>query len=173
MDLDPDIQTLAKGITSGYIPLGATRVRAEIAHTLINGGYWAHGHTYSGHPVACAAALANLDLIERDQLLSHVKNDVGPYFESKLQELATHPAVGEVRGRGLIGAIELLNQGQKVTDPTLGLGPKTSALIRNHGVIVRGLANLIAISPCLTIDRAGIDELFTGIRKGLDDLVRS
>jgi putrescine---pyruvate transaminase len=171
--LDPDIQTLAKGITSGYIPLGATRVRSGIAETLMAGGYWAHGHTYSGHPVACAAALANLELMERENLLAHVRDDAGPYFESRMRALAEHPAVGEVRCHFLIGAIELLDNGKKVTDPAKALGPKTSSLIRNHGVIVRGLANLIAISPCLIIDRQGIDALFDGVRKGLDDLVRS
>ena len=171
-DLDPDIQTLAKGITSGYIPLGATRVSSEIAEVLMSGGYWASGHTYSGHPVACAAALANIEILEKEKLVDYVKDDIGPYFEAKMKEFATHPAVGEVRCDKLIGAMELLKDGKKVTDATIGLGPKASALIRNHGVIVRGLANLIAISPCLIIDKAGVDELFEGVRKGLDDLVR-
>jgi len=172
-DLDPDIQTLAKGITSGYIPLGATRVSSEIAETLIAGGYWANGHTYSGHPVACAAALANIELMEKENLVAHVKDVAGPYFEMKMKELASHPAVGEVRYNKLIGALELLDKGKKVTDPMLAIGPKTAALVRKHGVIVRGLANLIAISPCLIIDKVVLDELFEGVRKGLDDLVRS
>jgi putrescine aminotransferase len=167
--LDPDIQCLAKGITSGYIPLGATRVSDDIAATLNSGGYYANGHTYSGHPVACAAALANIALMEKEAIVPYVRDEVGPYFEQKLLALKTHPAVGEARCCKLMGALELLDHGQKVTDPTIGLGPKVAALVRKHGAIVRGLANLIAISPCLTITRAEVDELFASVQAGLDE----
>lgn len=170
--LDPDIQTLAKGITSGYIPLGATRVSDEIAATLNAGGYYANGHTYSGHPVACAAALANLELMEKENTVAYVKDDIGPYFEQKMAALASHPAVGESRCRKLMGALELLDHGKKVTDPMIGLGPKVSALVRQHGAIVRGLSNLIAISPCLNITRAEVDELFVSVQAGLDEFAR-
>jgi putrescine aminotransferase len=168
-DLDPDIQCLAKGITSGYIPLGATRVSDDIATTLNSGGYYANGHTYSGHPVACAAALANIALMEKEATVSYVRDEVGPYFEQKLLALKAHPAVGEARCCKLMGALELLDHGQKVTDPTIGLGPKVAALVRKHGAIVRGLANLIAISPCLNITRAEVDELFASVQAGLDE----
>lgn len=168
--LDPDIVCLAKGITSGYIPLGATRLSDEIAQTLFNGGYFAHGHTYSGHPVACAAALANIELMERDCLIDYVHDDIGPYFESKLLALGAHPAVGEARCCNLMGALELLDKGRKVTDPMVGLGPKAADIIRGKGVIVRGLANLIAISPALIISHEEVDTLFTAVIAGLDEL---
>lgn len=168
-DLDPDIVILAKGITSGYIPLGATRVSSEIAEVLKSGGYYANGHTYSGHPVACAAALANIDLIEKENLVHYVANDIGLYFEKKFLEFQNHPAVGEARCFKMMGAMELLHEGDKVTDPMVGLGPKAAAIIRKHGVIVRGLANLIAISPCLNITHAEVDELFTNVKAGLDE----
>jgi len=169
-NLDPDVQCLAKGLTSGYIPLGATRVSEEIARTLFDGGYFAHGHTYSGHPVACAAALAVIELMERDRLVQYVRDDVGPYFQTKLLALRTHPAVGEARCVNLMGALELLDHGKKVTDPTIGLGPKAADLTRARGVIVRGLANLIAISPALIITRAEVDSLFAAVTAGLDEL---
>ncbi|HNX05049.1 MAG TPA: aminotransferase class III-fold pyridoxal phosphate-dependent enzyme [Opitutales bacterium] len=170
-DLDPDILVLAKGITSGYIPLGATRISGDIAKTLNEGGYYASGHTYSGHPVACAAALANIALMEKTDIVNYVKNDIGPYFAEKLLSFKNHPAVGEARVCNLMGAIEILDHGKKVTDPYVGLGPKAAALIRKEGVIVRGLANLIAISPALIISKAEVDELFAAVKKGLDQLV--
>jgi putrescine aminotransferase len=106
-DLAPDLLTTAKGITSGYLPLGATMVSREIAATLEAGGYLAHGFTYTGHPATCAAALANLAIIEREKLVERVRDDVGPLFQAKLRALAGHPLVAEVRGFGLIGALEL------------------------------------------------------------------
>jgi len=170
-DLDPDIQCLAKGITSGYIPLGATRVSSEIADTLNHGGYFATGHTYSGHPVACAAALANIELMEKENIVDYVANDIGVYFEKKFLEFQNHPAVGEARCFKLMGAMELLKDGEKVTDPMVGLGPKACALIRKQGTIVRGLANMIAISPCLNITHAEVDELFASVKAGLDEFM--
>ena len=170
-DLDPDILVLAKGITSGYIPLGAIRIADDIADTLNKGGYYANGHTYSGHPVACAAALANIALMEETKIIPYVKDDIGPYFEKKLLSFASHPAVGQARCCNLMGALEILDHGKKVTDPYVGLGPKAAALIRKEGVIVRGLANLIAISPALVITKAEVDELFAAVKKGLDALV--
>lgn len=168
-DLDPDIMTTAKGITSGYIPLGATRVSSEIADALLHGGYFAHGHTYSGHPVACAAALANIALIEKEKLVERTRDDAGPYFQQKLRALAAHPAVGEARGVQLIGALELLPPGGKAAlTPALGLGAKAAAAIRARGAIVRGIGNLIALSPPLTITHAEIDELFDAVEQGLD-----
>jgi len=169
-DLDPDIQCLAKGITSGYIPLGATRISEEIAKTLFDGGYYAHGHTYSGHPVPCAAALANIALMEKENTIAYVKDEIGPYFAEKLLSFKNHPAVGEARCCNLMGALELLDHGKKITDPYFGLGPKAAALIRKNSVIVRGLANLIAISPPLTITKAEVDELFVAVKAGLDEL---
>lgn len=170
-NLDPDIQTMAKGITSGYIPLGATRISDEIAKTLNDGGYFASGHTYSGHPVACAAALANIKLMEDTNIISYVHDDIGPYFQEKLLSFASHPAVGEARCCNLMGAIEILDHGKKVTDPYVGLGPKLAALIRDRGVIVRGLSNLIAISPALPVTKSEVDELFAAVKAGLDQMI--
>lgn len=161
--LDPDFLVLAKGLTSGYLPLGATVVRDEIADVLIHGGYLAHGFTYSGHPTTCAAGLANIAVIERDHLVEHVRDDVGPYFQQKLQSYAGHPLVGDVRGHGLIGAIELLPPDRDKSKLKNTLGAKAAGLARAEGVIVRGIRDLIAVSPPLIITRPQIDELFAGV----------
>ena len=167
--LDPDLMTLAKGLTSGYLPLGATMVSDEIADTLAHGGYFAHGFTYSGHPTTCAAALANLDIIERDGLVPHVKSNTGPYFQKKIRAFAGHPAVGEMRGVGLIGALELLPPGGKaMLTPTMMLGVRAAALARREGVIVRGIRDIIALAPPLTITREEIDQLFAAVRVAVD-----
>ena len=170
-DLEPDFISIAKGLTSGYLPLGASVVRKEVAEVLVHGGYLAHGYTYSGHPTTCAAALANLHVIERDGLVERTRDDVGPYFQQKLRSFAGHPAVGEVRGHGLIGAIELLpREGKAALTPTTMLGVKGAKLAREDGTIVRGIRDLIAMSPPLIVTREEIDFLFAGVGKMLDRL---
>ena len=170
-DLDPDLMILAKGITSGYLPLGATMISDEIVDVLHTGGYFAHGFTYSGHPSCCAAALANLQVIESLGLVEGVQTDLGPYFQAKLQELKSHPAVSEVRGYQLIGALELVpREGREALTPTSALGIKAADLIREEGSIVRGIRDLIALAPPLIITPAEVDHLFASIRRGLDRL---
>lgn len=170
-NLDPDLMTLAKGITSGYLPLGATMVSDEIADTLINGGYLAHGFTYSGHPTTCAAALANLEIIENEKLIPRVRDEIGPYFQTKLRELADHPTVSEVRGIGLIGALELVPRGGRAAlTPTTMLGAAASKLARQEGVIVRGIRDLIALAPPLVITTKEVDDLFDAVRRALGRL---
>lgn len=170
-DLDPDLISLAKGITSGYLPLGASMMSDEIADVLLSGGYFAHGFTYSGHPTCAAAALANLEVIEKLGLVERTRDDTGPYFQRKLQEAGQHPAVAEVRGVGLIGALEVIpREGREALTPTTMLGVKASNLIREEGVMVRGIRDLIALAPPLIITHAEIDELFTAIHRGLDRL---
>ncbi len=169
--LDPDLLNVAKGLTSGYLPLGATLVSDEIAEVINSGGYFAHGYTYTGHPTCAAAGLANVGVIEGLGLVERVREDVGPYFQAKLAELAGHPAVGEVRGDHLIGAAELVPRGgREALGAGLGLGIKAADLIREEGSIVRGIRDLIAMAPPLIITRAEIDELFDSVRRGLDRL---
>jgi putrescine---pyruvate transaminase len=169
--LDPDLICLAKGLTSGYLPLGATMLCDEVAEAMLSGGYFAHGFTYSGHPACGAAALANLNEIEALALISRVKNDLGPYFQVKLEEIGNHRAVAEVRGDGLIAALELVpREGRDALTPASMLGLKAWALIREEGAMVRGIRDLIALAPPLIISHAEIDELFDCIRRGLDRL---
>jgi putrescine aminotransferase len=169
-ELEPDIIVLAKGLTSGYLPLGATVVREEIAEVLTDGGYLAHGFTYSGHPTTCAAGLANLAFIEREGLVECVRDETGPYFQEKLRSFAGHPLVGDVRGHGLIGALELLPPDRDKAKLNNTLGAKAAGIARAEGVIVRGIRDLIAMSPPLIITRPQIDELFAGVERSLAKL---
>ena len=168
-NLDPDLMTLAKGLTSGYLPLGATMISDEMSETLFEGGYYAHGFTYSGHPTCAAAALANLDTIESLGLVPRVRDDVGPYFQKKLRAFSSHPAVSEIRGTALIGALELIPKpGTDAVPNTLGV--KASNLIREEGAIVRGIRDLIALAPPLIITHAELDMLFDSVKRGMDRL---
>ena len=118
-------------------------------------------------PDACAAGLANLDIIEREKLVERVRDDVGPYFQQKLQALAGHPAVGEVRGFGLIGALELLPRGGRAALDADDDARRQSgaALAREEGVIVRGIRDLIALAPPLIITRDEIDRVFDAVAR--------
>jgi putrescine aminotransferase len=170
--LDPDLMTMAKGITSGYLPLGATLLSDEIAAAILAGGYFAHGFTYTGHPTACAAALANLDVIERERLVERVRSDVGPRFQASLQRLASHPAVAEVRGFGLIGALELTRppRGPHAKAAPNALGLAAHNLAREEGVIVRGIRDLIALSPPLVVTHEELDRMFAAVTRALERL---
>ena len=108
LDIRPDLMTLAKGLSSGYQPIAAVMVGDRVARTLIDqGGEFLHGFTYSGHPVACAVALENISILEREGLVTRTREDTGPYLMERLSTLAGHPLVGEVRGRGLMVGVEL------------------------------------------------------------------
>ena len=167
----PDLMTFAKGVTSGYVPLGGVMVGERIAKVLIErGGEFNHGYTYSGHPVACAVALANIALIRQLKLVEHVHDDVGPYLAAQFQGLATHPLVGEVQTCGLMGALQL------VKDPASG-APFASELevgmvCRGHcfanGLIMRAVGDRMIVAPPLVITRAQIDEMMLLIRRCLD-----
>jgi putrescine aminotransferase len=169
--IEPDFMTLAKGITSGYLPLSAVMVADRVAETLIEaGGEFAHGFTYSGHPVACAVALETIRILEEEQIVERVRNDTGPYLQSRLKELSDHPLVGEVRGVGLLAAIELVKDKRKrqFFDPIGEIG----LICRDHcfanGVVMRAARDTMLLSPPLVISRAEIDELVDGAAKCLD-----
>jgi putrescine aminotransferase len=168
--LQPDLMTVAKGITSGYVPLGGTLVRDEIAEALSKGGYLAHGFTYTGHPVACAAALANLEVLTKEKLVERVRDDVGPRFQAALAKLAAHPAVVETRGFSLIGAFEMRKptRGPLASAGPNALGPAMHALCREEGVIVRGIRDLGAMSPPFVVTHAELDAMFERTTRALD-----
>ncbi len=170
--LEPDLMTVAKGITSGYLPLGATFVSDQITSEIAKGGYLAHGFTYTGHPVACAAALANLEVLTRDRLVERVRDDVGPRFQQLLGRLARHPAVAETRGFQLIGAFELRRppRGPLAQAGPNALGPAIHALAREEGVIVRGIRDLGALSPPFVVTHEELDRMFALLTRALDRL---
>lgn len=170
--LEPDTMTTAKALTSGYQPLSALLVGDRIAATLVEkGGEFYHGYTYSGHPVACAVALANLDIIEKESLIERVKNDTGPYFARALQErIAGHPLVGEVRSIGLMGAIEIVRD--KATKARFEPAGDAAVVVRDHaianGMMLRATGDTMIMSPPLIWTRATIDMACERIVKALD-----
>ena len=170
-DLTPDIILLAKGITSGYVPCGAVVISERLMLQLDNKEkvIFSNGFTDSGHPVSMAAATATLDYIEKNNLLAHVR-EVGPYFQKKLKELEDLPIVGDVRGEGLMVAVECVISKEK-KDP-LNLQYEIASRINSHcqnlGLIVRPLFNTCVMSPSLIITKEQIDDLVTILRKGIE-----
>jgi adenosylmethionine-8-amino-7-oxononanoate aminotransferase len=170
-DLDPDMMNTAKALTSRYLPLSALFVSDEISKVVIDGGMFSHIFTYSGHPAATAAALANLAIMESENLIPRTRDTTGPYFQARLKGLASHRAVGEVRGVGLIGALEMIPKGGKlpVGSPP-AFGPKALSMFRKEGLIVRVLGDTVAICPPLIVTESEIDIIFDTTRRVLDRL---
>lgn len=170
--IEPDVMTLAKGITSGYLPLSAVMLGERLSSMLIEaGGEFHHGYTYSGHPVCCAVAIANLEIIEREGLVERVREDTGPYMLKCVHEaLDDHPLVGEVRGVGLIGAIEMVED--KATRKRFEPLGRVGLMCRDHcfdnNLVMRAVRDAMVYSPPLTISRGEIDELVDRCRRCID-----
>jgi putrescine aminotransferase len=167
----PDLMTFAKGVTSGYVPLGGVMVGERIARVLIDrGGDFNHGYTYSGHPVACAVALANIRLIQQLKLVPHVHDDVGPYLAKQFANLAEHPLVGEVQTCGLMAALQLVKDKAKGTafPAELEMGMLCRGHCFGNGLIMRAVGDRMIIAPPLIITRAQIDEMMALVRRCLD-----
>ncbi len=167
--LKPDLMTIAKGLTSGYIPMGGVIVRDEVARTLSEGGDFNHGFTYSGHPVAAAVGLENIRILRDEKIIERVREETAPYLQKRLRELNDHPLVGEVRGLGLLGAIELVRD--KTTRQRyegMGVGMICRNFCFDNGLIMRAVGDTMIIAPSLVITREEIDELMTKARKCLD-----
>jgi putrescine aminotransferase len=167
----PDIMTMAKGISSGYQPIAAVALGPRVGDAIATAKEeLVHGFTWSGHPVACAVSLKNLEIIEREKLVSRVHDDIGPYFQAKIRELASHPLVGEVRGRGLLGAIELVKDKENriFFDREIDVGTQC----RNHcfanGLVMRAIRDTMVLSPPLIIKRAEVDEIVRLARRCFD-----
>ncbi|MFY9510913.1 MAG: aspartate aminotransferase family protein [Rubrivivax sp.] len=167
----PDLMTFAKGVTSGYIPLGGVMVGARVAKVLVEqGGEFNHGYTYSGHPVACAVGLANLKLIRDLKLVEHVHDDVGPYLAQHYATLKDHPLVGDAETCGLMGALLLIQD--KANSTPFPEDREIGMLCRGHcfreGLIMRAVGDRMIVAPPLVITRAQIDEMMVLIRRCLD-----
>jgi len=168
--LKPDLMTLAKGLSSGYQPISAVMVGDRVAETLMEGGEFFHGYTYSGHPVAAAVALENLRIIEDEGMVERVRDDTGPYFGAALATLADHPLVGEVRSVGLIGAIELVkDKNGPVFFENVGA---TGTICRDHcfanNLVMRAVRDGMVCAPPLIISHGEIDRLVATARRALD-----
>ncbi len=167
----PDLVTFAKAVTSGYVPLGGVMVGNRVAQVLIDrGGEFNHGYTYSGHPVACAVALANLDIMEREQLPQRVRADIGPYLASRFTELNEHPLVGVAETCGFVAGLVLVkNKATRARfDANLGVGLVCRGHCFGNGLIMRAVGDRMIIAPPLTMTHAQIDEMMVLIRLCLD-----
>ncbi|WP_439887100.1 aspartate aminotransferase family protein [Pseudomonas sp. MBLB4123] len=166
----PDMMTIAKGLTSGYVPMGGLIVRDEIVEVLNRGGDFNHGFTYSGHPVGAAVALENLRILRDEKIVERVREETAPYLQKRLRELADHPLVGEVRGVGMLGAIELVkDKASRGRFPgELGVGMICRGHCFDNGLIMRAVGDTMIISPPLVIGKAEIDELVEKARLCLD-----
>lgn len=168
-DIVPDIITVAKGISSGYQPLGAAIISEKLMARISGesakpNSYYTNGFTYSGHPVACAAALKYLEIMERDNLNEHVR-EVGPYFIKRLEELKAFPIVGDVRGVCLMACVECVVSEDE--DENIAVAQRVDEFCQEKGLIVRPYENLCILSPPLVIDKAGIDRIVNILRDSI------
>jgi 4-aminobutyrate--pyruvate transaminase len=170
--IEPDILVLSKAITSSYMPLSALVFTDAIYQTLAENsakvGVFAHGFTASGHPVAAAVAMENLDIIEERGLVANVA-DLSPKFLGRLREFSTHAYVGEARGIGLIGALELVaDKATKAAFATPGaVGARVAELAQEEGLVIRAIGDIIAFCPPLVINAREVDELFDRFARAL------
>ena len=168
-DLKPHMMTIAKGLTSGYIPMGGLIVRDEVVAVLNEGGDFNHGFTYSGHPVAAAVGLENIRILREEKIIERAHEETAPYLQKRLRELNDHPLVGEVRGVGLLGAIELVqDKATRKRYEGKGVGMICRQFCFDNGLIMRAVGDTMIIAPPLVISKAEIDELVTKARKCLD-----
>ena len=173
--IKPDIIAMAKGLSSGYLPISAVGVADFIVAELkAHDGDFVHGFTYSGHPTACAVALKNIEIMEREGLIERTRTDTGPYIAKAMASLNDHPLVGEVRTIGLIGAIEIVSK--KGTNQRFGgregtAGPIVRDLCIKNGLMVRGIRDSLVFCPPLIISHAEIDQMVTILRRSLDEAV--
>ena len=168
---EPDFMTIAKGLTSGYQPLGGAMVSDRVADVLIEkGGDFNHGFTWSGHPVACAVAIENLAIMRRERIIERAESEIVPYLQKRWRELAEHPLVGEVRGIGMLGALELV--AHKRSRTFFRNRGDTGQICRDHcfanGLVMRAVRDSMIIAPPLVIERAQVDELVEKARRCLD-----
>jgi putrescine---pyruvate transaminase len=168
----PDFMTLAKALSSGYLPIGGLMVGQRVARTLIEeGGEFFHGFTYSGHPAACAVAVANLEIFRRERVVERVRDEAAPYLARRWAELASHPLVGEARCLGLLAAIELVADKAKrrFFEPRGEVGLHMRDTCTRNGLIMRATRDTLFVAPPLVISCAEIDELLSKVVQSLDD----
>jgi putrescine aminotransferase len=167
----PDLVPMAKGLSSGYLPISATAASHKIVEVLREkGGEFVHGYTYSGHPVAAAVALKNIEIIEREGLVERVRDDLGPYLSQALARLNDNPLVGEARSLGFIGAVEIVSEkgtNQRFTGEEGKAGPIVRDACINNGLMVRAIRDSIVMCPPYVMTHAEIDAMVDIIDRSL------
>ncbi len=173
--IEPDLMSIAKGMTSGYVPMGGVLISDRVADVVAHkAGEFYHGYTYSGHPAACAAGLANLRILREEKLVERVRDDLAGYLAKAWGTLAEHPMVGEARTKGLLGALELASdkaaRSRLAPLDGMGAGQRCRDLCVENGLVMRAVGDTMIISPPLVISHEEIDELVARARKALDGL---
>ncbi len=175
MGMKPQSISMAKAITSAYFPLSALTIEEDLYQAMLDEsrklGTFGHGYTYTAHPVGCAISLKTIEIYQRDKIMEHAAK-MSPLFQSRLHKLAEHPLVGEARGVGLIGAIELVAD-KKTKRPFDGkkmVGANAINTIQEMGVILRNIQDAVAFCPPLIITTDEIHEMFDIVEKGLDQV---
>ncbi len=169
-DIKPDLMAIAKGLSSGYLPIGGVVVSDRVADGLDAGGDFNHGYTYSGHPACAAAALANIEILQSEKIVEKVAKTTAPYLQKKLSEFASHPNVGQVRGVGMLGALQLVpgSEGKK----SFYKPDETGVSCREHclanGLVMRAVDDAMILSPPLVISETQIDELCEKALKSIE-----
>jgi putrescine aminotransferase len=171
-----DVMTMAKGLSSGYQPISAISLGARMAETILNANEeLVHGFTYSGHPVASAVALKNLEVMERDRIVERVNSKIGPFFQAKLRgRFEDHPIVGEVRGEGMLGAVELVvDKRQRKFFPDIGkVGTHCRNYCFNDGLISRAIRDTMVLAPPLVSSEAEIEEMLELLSSAIERTAR-
>ncbi len=171
--IKPDLIAMAKGLSSGYLPISAVGVSKKIVDVLLEkGGDFVHGYTYSGHPTCAAVALANIEIMESEDLIERTRTVTGPYLAKALTRLDGHPLVGEARSLGLIGAVEIVAEkgtNKRFTGREGTAGPMVRDLCIKNGLMVRGIRDSIVMCPPLIITETEIDRIVDIIEKSLNE----
>lgn len=171
--IEADLMPIAKGLTSGYVPMGGVFISDRVAGPVMaHAGEFVHGYTYSGHPLACAAGMVNLRILQEEDLPGRVGREIGPYLKSRWEALADHPLVGEARMTGLVGAMELVRDKSTMErfPSETSAGMHCRDLSVSHGLVMRAVGDTMIISPPLIITEAECDTLVQTARQALDAL---
>jgi putrescine aminotransferase len=174
--IKPDIMTMAKGLSSGYQPISAISLGERMGDAIVHANEeLVHGYTYSGHPVASAVALKNLEVMEREKMVPRVKNDIGPYMQRRLREtFEDHPIVGEVRGIGLIAAIELVaDKSKREFFPNIGdVGTHCRNYCFSSGLVSRAIRDTMVLAPPFIISESEVEEIIVKLKAAIDSTAR-
>jgi len=175
LGMKPTTITMAKAITASYFPLGAITIEDDLYQAMVRQsekiGVFAHGYTYTGHPVGCAAALKTIEIYKRDKIIEHVQK-VAPVFAERIRRLDDHPLVGNTRSIGLLGGVELVadKKTRRLFDPKQSVGVNCVANLHRHGVINRAVGgDVIAFCPPLIVTAQEINAIFDIMEKALDE----
>jgi len=167
----PDLISFAKGVTSGYLPLGGALVSDRVADVIVDqGGEFAHGFTYSGHPAACAVALATIRIMQNEHIVEQVKEHTAPYFKQRWATLGEHPIVGEARSLGMMAALEIVKHKptRERFHKDLTAGSRCRDFCVDNGLVMRAVGDTMIVSPPLVVEKQHVDELVEKAWRCLD-----